>query len=118
MDRPDAAERVAAELRSAPAARPPQYGDPPPYLDLSTVALLGQPKRAPSQGWRKWLYLASFKLINVGESPKVNRINSMVAQVQRPLRGCYRIALLSLKGGVGKTTDHRDTGRDVRLDPR
>ena len=88
------------------AAHPvaPQYGDPPPYLDLSTVALLGQPKRAPSQGWRKWLYVASFKLINVGESPKVNRINSMVAQVQQPLRGCYRIALLSLKGGVGKTT--------------
>ncbi|MDT5160949.1 MAG: hypothetical protein QOC90_1259, partial [Mycobacterium sp.] len=56
------------------------------------------------QGWRKWLYLASFKLINVGESPKVTRINSMVAQVERPLRGCYHIALLSLKGGVGKTT--------------
>jgi MinD-like ATPase involved in chromosome partitioning or flagellar assembly len=81
-----------------------QHDDPPPNLELSTVALLGQPKRAPSQGWRKWLYLASFKLINVGESPKVNRRNSMVAEVQRPLRGCYRIALLSLKGGVGKTT--------------
>ncbi|HET6735404.1 MinD/ParA family ATP-binding protein [Mycobacterium sp.] len=78
--------------------------DPSPYLDLSTVALLGQAKRAPSQGWRKWLYLASFKLVNVGESPKVTRRNSLVAQVQRPLRGCYRIALLSLKGGVGKTT--------------
>ena len=81
-----------------------QHDDPPPNLELSTVALLGQPKRAPSQGWRKSLYLASFKLINVGESPKVNRRNSMVAEVQRPLRGCYRIALLSLKGGVGKTT--------------
>ncbi|HTI74551.1 MAG TPA: AAA family ATPase [Mycobacterium sp.] len=78
--------------------------DPPPYLDLSTVALLGQPKRAPSQGWRKWLYLGSFKQINVGESRKVNRHNGLVVQVKRPLRGCYRIALLSLKGGVGKTT--------------
>jgi MinD-like ATPase involved in chromosome partitioning or flagellar assembly len=78
--------------------------DPPPYLDLSTVALLGQPKRAPSQGWRKWLYLGSFKQINVGESRKVNRQNGLVVQVKRPLRGCYRIALLSLKGGVGKTT--------------
>jgi MinD-like ATPase involved in chromosome partitioning or flagellar assembly len=77
---------------------------PPPYLDLSTVALLGQPKRAPSQGWRKWLYVASFKLINVGESRKVNRRNALTVQVKRPLRGCYRIALLSLKGGVGKTT--------------
>ncbi|HYZ67650.1 MAG TPA: MinD/ParA family protein [Mycobacterium sp.] len=88
------------------ASRPPvsQQDDPPPYLDLSTVALLGQPKRAPSQGWRKWLYLASFKLINVGESAKVRRHDSLVAQVKQPLRGCYRIALLSLKGGVGKTT--------------
>jgi MinD-like ATPase involved in chromosome partitioning or flagellar assembly len=82
----------------------PQHVDAPPYLDLSTVALLGQPKRAPSQGWRKWLYLASFKLLNVGDSAKVNYYNSLVDQVQRPLRGCYRIALLSLKGGVGKTT--------------
>ena len=39
--------------RSRPVA--PQHDDPPPYLDLSTVALLGQPKRAPSRGWRKWL---------------------------------------------------------------
>jgi MinD-like ATPase involved in chromosome partitioning or flagellar assembly len=81
-----------------------QHDDPPPYLDLSTVALLGQPKLAPSQGWRKWLYLATFKLLNVGESAKVNHHNSLVDHVQRPLRGCYRIALLSLKGGVGKTT--------------
>ncbi len=103
------AERTAPTPRSRPhshRSRPvvPQHDDSPPYLDLSTVALLGQPKRAPSQGWRKWLYFASFKLINVGESPKVTHINSLVAQVQRPLRGCYRIALLSLKGGVGKTT--------------
>jgi MinD-like ATPase involved in chromosome partitioning or flagellar assembly len=85
-----------------PAAQPPH--DPPPYVDLSTVALLGKPKQAPSEGWRKWLYVASFKLINLGESPKVNRRNGLLAQVQTPLRGCYRIALLSLKGGVGKTT--------------
>jgi MinD-like ATPase involved in chromosome partitioning or flagellar assembly len=102
------ASRPPAPQPDHPAPQPdhvaPQSDDPPPYLDLSTVALLGQPKRAPSQGWRKWLFLASFKLINVGESPKVNRHNILVAQVKRPLRGCYRIALLSLKGGVGKTT--------------
>jgi MinD-like ATPase involved in chromosome partitioning or flagellar assembly len=85
-------------------AGPPLQPDQPPYLDLSTMALLGQRKRAPSQGWRKWLYLSTFKLVNVGEGPKVARRNGLVAEVQRPLRGCYRIALLSLKGGVGKTT--------------
>jgi len=77
---------------------------PPPYLDLSTVALLGEPRNAPSRGWRKWLYMASFKLINVGESAAVSRHNDLLTQVRRPLHGCYRIALLSLKGGVGKTT--------------
>jgi MinD-like ATPase involved in chromosome partitioning or flagellar assembly len=77
---------------------------PEPYQELSTVALLGEPKPAPSQGWRKWLYLASFKLINVGDSPKVTHRNDLLTQVKQPLYGCYRIALLSLKGGVGKTT--------------
>jgi MinD-like ATPase involved in chromosome partitioning or flagellar assembly len=80
------------------------HDDPPPFLDLSTVALLGQRKRAPSEGWRRWVYLGSFKLVNLGEGPKAVRRQALVAQVQRPLRGCYRIAVLSLKGGVGKTT--------------
>ena len=78
--------------------------EPEPYLDLSTVALLGQPKRGPSGGWRRWVYLASGTLINLGEGPKEIHRKSLTAQVNRPLRGCYRIALLSLKGGVGKTT--------------
>ncbi|MFG1934991.1 MinD/ParA family protein [Mycobacterium sp. NPDC048908] len=111
----DPAESVPAEwtaptppnvLPLGDASRPPEppQDQPTPYLDLSTVALLGQPKRAPSEGWRKWLYFATFKLVNVGESPRVTRRDSLVGQVRRPLRGCYRIALLSLKGGVGKTT--------------
>lgn len=90
-----------------PVVSPPQdiaEADPPPYLDLSTVALLGQPKRAPSGGWRRWLYYASFGLINLGDGPKAVRRQMLTAQVQRPLRGCHRIAVLSLKGGVGKTT--------------
>jgi MinD-like ATPase involved in chromosome partitioning or flagellar assembly len=91
-------------LAPAPAVDAPVADDPPPYLDLSTVALLGQRKRAPSEGWRKWLYLASFKLINVGEGPKAVHRDSLIAHAQRPLRGCHRIAVLSLKGGVGKTT--------------
>jgi MinD-like ATPase involved in chromosome partitioning or flagellar assembly len=78
--------------------------DVAPYLDMSTVALLGNAARGPSTGWRKWLYRGSGRLINLGDSPKAVRHNSRVAQVQRPLRGCYRIAMMSQKGGVGKTT--------------
>lgn len=88
----------------APIPSEPPADEPPPYLDLSTVALLGKARRAPSAGWRKWLYWGSARLVNLGESPKVLRHDTLVAKVQRPLRGCYRIALLSQKGGVGKTT--------------
>ncbi|WP_240761022.1 MinD/ParA family protein [Mycolicibacterium sp. CR10] len=106
---PEGFPPVVAALPSAaavpePTPREPGTPDPAPYLDLSTVALLGKANRAPSGGWRKALYWASAKLINLGESPKAIRHDTLVAQVQRPLRGCYRIALLSQKGGVGKTT--------------
>ncbi|WP_082969572.1 MinD/ParA family ATP-binding protein [Mycobacterium kyorinense] len=82
----------------------PTHHPPSPYPELSTSTLLRQVKPPPSEGWRRWLYVLSGQLINVGESPRVNRYNDLIVQVNRPLRGCYRIAMLSLKGGVGKTT--------------
>jgi MinD-like ATPase involved in chromosome partitioning or flagellar assembly len=82
----------------------PQHVPSSPYPELSTSTLLRQVKPAPSEGWRRWLYVLSGQLINVGESPRVMRYNDLIVQVNRPLRGCYRIAMLSLKGGVGKTT--------------
>ncbi|MCH9666789.1 MAG: MinD/ParA family protein [Actinomycetia bacterium] len=94
----------AAARAAEPAGSEPDAADSPPYFDLSTVALLGRVRRAPSKGWRKWVYWASFRLIHPGESPRVIRHETLVAQAQRPLRGCYRIAVLSQKGGVGKTT--------------
>lgn len=95
-----------------PADAPPTTQVPPrpehlphtPYPELSTGVLLRPVKPPPSEGWRRLLYEMSGHLINLGESPRAARYNNLVAQVNRPLRGCYRIALVSLKGGVGKTT--------------
>jgi MinD-like ATPase involved in chromosome partitioning or flagellar assembly len=89
---------------SAPTAYRQAPVHPSPYPELSTSTLLRQVKPAPSEGWRRWLYVLSGQLINIGESPRVVRYNDLVAQANRPLRGCYKIAMLSLKGGVGKTT--------------
>ncbi len=93
-------ERPAAGSTERPAAA--DFATP--YRDLSTAALLGQRKNPPTSGWRKALYVASFKQVNVGESPKTTHRNNLVGEVSQPLQGCYRIALMSLKGGVGKTT--------------
>jgi MinD-like ATPase involved in chromosome partitioning or flagellar assembly len=75
-----------------------------PYPELSTGMLLRPVKPPPSEGWRRLLYVLSGQLINVGESPRAARHHDLVARVNRPMRGCYRIAMVSLKGGVGKTT--------------
>ena len=72
--------------------------------DLSTSLLLKQVKPAPTTGWRKALYQLSGRYINVGNSAKEQRRIELTKQVNQPLQGCYKIALLSLKGGVGKTT--------------
>nr|WP_235732847.1 MinD/ParA family protein [Mycolicibacterium septicum] len=89
---------------AGPVERPAAADFATPYRDLSTTALLGQRKNPPTSGWRKALYVASFKQVNVGESPKTTHRNNLVGEVSQPLQGCYRIALMSLKGGVGKTT--------------
>ena len=72
--------------------------------ELATAHLVKQQKRTPQSGWRKVLYRGSGKLINPGESPADTRRRELIARVNQPLRGCYKIAMLSLKGGVGKTT--------------
>jgi MinD-like ATPase involved in chromosome partitioning or flagellar assembly len=82
----------------------PEHVPHTPYPELSTGMLLRPVKPPPSEGWRRLLYVLSGQLINLGESPRAARYNNLVAQVNRPLRGSYRVALLSLKGGVGKTT--------------
>jgi hypothetical protein len=98
----------------APPVRPTV--PPTPYPDLATGAAL-KPAKAPTAGWRKWLYLLSGRLINVGDGPHEARYNSLIAQANRPLTGCYRIALLA-EGRRRQDHHHRDARRHVRLHPR
>ncbi|MFC4853099.1 MinD/ParA family ATP-binding protein [Actinophytocola glycyrrhizae] len=83
---------------------PPRQGPPVHGEDLSSAKLIKQTKRPPQSGWRKAVFVASGHLINVGESPAEQHRRELIARVNQPLRGCYKIAMLSLKGGVGKTT--------------
>ncbi|GAA4712894.1 hypothetical protein GCM10023215_64680 [Pseudonocardia yuanmonensis] len=73
--------------------------------DLSTARLLKPGKRRPPRtGWRRFLYLLTGRLINPGESPQDIRERELTTRINQPLLGCHKIATLSLKGGVGKTT--------------
>ena len=75
---------------------------PPPALDQSN--LVNPVKRAPRRGWRKMLYSVTGGHVNVGDSPQELQQDALMEQIRKPLRGDYRIAVMSLKGGVGKTT--------------
>ena len=72
--------------------------------DIPASHVVRPPRRTPKAGWRKALYVGSGKLINPGESPAERRQRELIGRVNQPLRGCFKIAMLSLKGGVGKTT--------------
>ncbi|WP_199431013.1 MinD/ParA family ATP-binding protein [Qaidamihabitans albus] len=72
--------------------------------DLTSAHLVRRTKRRPQSGWRKAVYVGTGKLINPGESPADRRRRELIARVNQPLRGCFKIGMLSLKGGVGKTT--------------
>ena len=84
-----------------------QYGQPQqplPQNALSPQELIKQAKRPPQSGWRRSLHQLSGGVVNLGESPADVRRRELIARINQPLRGCYKIAMLSLKGGVGKTT--------------
>ncbi|MGI5493514.1 AAA family ATPase [Microtetraspora malaysiensis] len=74
--------------------------------DLLTPELLLRPKRnAPASGWRRLLYQATGGIVHPGESPEEMHRRHLIGLARTPVAGGHhRVAVLSLKGGVGKTT--------------
>lgn len=72
--------------------------------EVSSQQLIKKEKRPPASGWRKSLHSVTGGVLNLGESAADVRRRELIARINQPLRGCYKIAMLSLKGGVGKTT--------------
>lgn len=72
---------------------------------LNAATLVRNRHQGPSGGWRRAVHTATLGLINPGESPKVLRRRELIARACTPVAtGHHRVAVLSLKGGVGKTT--------------
>jgi MinD-like ATPase involved in chromosome partitioning or flagellar assembly len=72
---------------------------------LTTESLLHGKRAAPGSGWRRSVYRASGGLLRFGESAAEMRRRDLINRVRTPVAGGHhRVAVLSLKGGVGKTT--------------
>ncbi|WP_327586618.1 AAA family ATPase [Nonomuraea sp. NBC_00507] len=84
--------------------RPPVTGRPTAE-SLDPESLLRGRRNAPSKGWRRLVYKASGGWIKPGEPPEVRRRRQLIGRARTPVTtGHHRVAVLSLKGGVGKTT--------------
>ncbi|WP_416362159.1 MinD/ParA family ATP-binding protein [Mycobacterium sp.] len=98
---------VVTPFTSAPAgAPPPESGYPgmhePRMPSHSELGLVRGARPLPQRGWRKAVHRLTG--LNPGESEQENTRQRLVARVNQPVRGDYSIAVLSMKGGVGKTT--------------
>ncbi len=88
---------------------PPQAADPEYAREtsdsLTTESLLHGKRAAPGSGWRRNVYRATGGLLRFGESAAEMRRRDLINRVRTPVAGGHhRVAVLSLKGGVGKTT--------------
>ena len=79
-------------------------GVPPTVEELTAQSLLRQRRPTPQTGWRRAVYNLSAHTVNPGQSNEDRRRQELIARASVPVPGCYRIAVISLKGGVGKTT--------------
>ncbi|MEU9809088.1 AAA family ATPase [Mycobacterium sp. NPDC050853] len=80
----------------------PQAYRMPPSLD--EAAIINRGLHAPRSGWRRAVHRASAGHVNPGDSRKDRDHEDLLARIRQPILGDYRIAVLSIKGGVGKTT--------------
>src|SRR3954470_2691078 len=82
----------------------PQDGRPSAPVSLTSQTLLRQHDDVPRTGWRGFVHKATGGAYNPGLSQAEIEHRQLVARVTTPVRGSNRIAVVSLKGGIGKTT--------------
>lgn len=84
------------------------FDEPEPAAMLTADRLLDASAKfraAPEEGWRRFVFFASLKLINLGDSPKIKARKALDARIGAVLEGGTKfIPVLTRKGGVGKTT--------------
>jgi MinD-like ATPase involved in chromosome partitioning or flagellar assembly len=72
---------------------------------LTAESLLHTKRSASGSGWRHRIFRATGGLLRLGESAADMRRRDLINRVRTPVAdGHHRVAVLSLKGGVGKTT--------------
>ena len=104
---PSAAAGEVPQQRMAPVPTPPSGADYelPASDSLTAESLRHGRRQGLGAGWRRGLSLVTGGLLRLGESSAELRRRDLISRVRTPVAcGHHRVAVLSLKGGVGKTT--------------
>lgn len=99
--------------------RPPHWPAESVSSTLRISDMVTQRRIPPGSGWRKLAHRATFTMWNPGESPAERHFRELRERIRRHIRRQYVIAVVSGKGGVGKTTMTASIGgvfREVRPD--
>ncbi len=74
------------------------------YSQLNSETIMRAQRDEPAGGWRRAVLKLSGGLINPGPSADELAHREILHRIRRPLLQSHRIAVTSIKGGVGKTT--------------
>jgi MinD-like ATPase involved in chromosome partitioning or flagellar assembly len=103
-DEPDGYRAFRDQVLAPPSVMEPEH-ERETSDSLTTESLLHGKRAAPGSGWRRSVFRASGGLLRFGESAAEMRRRDLINRVRTPVAGGHhRVAVLSLKGGVGKTT--------------
>ncbi|WP_394939120.1 MinD/ParA family protein [Psychromicrobium sp. YIM B11713] len=91
--------RPVAAIPAMPSAQPAVAGS-----RMANRQFVRPPKDRPTQGIRRAVYSVSGGTVNLGKSPREREEAELESRIARQLPGSYNTAVLSLKGGIGKTS--------------
>jgi MinD-like ATPase involved in chromosome partitioning or flagellar assembly len=96
--------------KAAPPKRPPRARTAPAGAakggtgELSTDQLLARPPGGPTLGWQAMVYEMTGGRVRPAPGAVERARHQLATRIATPVSGCQRIAVVALKGGVGKTT--------------
>ena len=103
---PDAAPSIPAlpSRAARSASRAAALTAPAPDFISSPGLFVREQKPRPVGGFRGALYKMTGGGLNLGPSPRQREEDELARRISRQLQGSYNTAILSLKGGIGKTS--------------
>ncbi|WP_302095325.1 AAA family ATPase [Rhodococcus erythropolis] len=112
FDEPAAKPLPSQRMRQQRREEPTDFrtSTPRAMTSVDDLDIIKRAKRPPERGLGSVLFKLTGGRINTGQSAAELEHQALVRRANRTVRGVYKIAFISLKGGVGKTTAAKTVG--------